>query len=67
MVSAALEGVWRKLMACSSPDWSQVSEVIRKLVQLAGSDAEKLRLYRWVVFCVGAACMRTCVCFCKRC
>jgi hypothetical protein len=47
VVSAALEGVWRKLMACSSPDWSKVSEVVRRLVQLAGSDAEKLRLYRW--------------------
>lgn len=53
MVSAALEGVWRKLMACSRPDWSKVSEVIRRLVQLAGSDAEKLRLYRCVVLCDG--------------
>jgi hypothetical protein len=46
VVSAALEGVWRKLMACSSPEWPKVSEVMRRLVQQAGSDADKLRLYK---------------------
>jgi hypothetical protein len=46
VVSAALEGVWRKLMACSSPEWRKVSEVMRRLVQQAGSDADKLRLYK---------------------
>lgn len=48
MVASALEGVWHKLMASSSPDWPKVSEVMRRLLQLAGSDTEKLRLYRCV-------------------
>lgn len=46
VVAAALEGVWRKLMSAPSPDWSKVSEVVRRLLQQAGSDGEKLRLYR---------------------
>lgn len=46
VVSAALEGVWRTLMSCSSPEWPKVSEVMRRLVQQAGSDTDKLRLYR---------------------
>lgn len=34
-------------MACNRPDWHKVSEVMRRLVQQAGSDTDKLRLYRY--------------------
>lgn len=52
VVAAALEGVWRKLVCGSSSsnstDWAKAAEVMRRLLQQAGSDAQKLRLYRWV-------------------
>jgi hypothetical protein len=50
--SAVLEGVLRKLMASSSPDWHKVADTMRQLVQQAASDNDKLRHYRCGPFCI---------------